>query len=57
MNNPIPHSSLFITPESLDQLDEYIRSLPQSERPIAYKFTMYAFNLAHKLIEDQKEVA
>ena len=49
MVNPVLHSSLFVTPKSFEQLDEYIRQLPDSERAVAYKFTMDAFNLAHKL--------
>ena len=54
MVNPILRSSLFGTPESLEQLDESIRSLPDSERAIAYKYTMLAFNLCYKLVEEEK---
>lgn len=54
MVNPILHSSLFGTPESLEQLDEFIRGLPSTERAIAYQFTMLAFNLAYKLVEEEK---
>lgn len=54
MTNPIPRSSLFSTPASLEALDRRIRGLPESERSIAYLYTMLAFNLAHKLVEDEK---
>ena len=53
MVNPVLHSSLFVTPKSFEQLDEYIRQLPDGERAVAYKFTMYAFNLAHKLVDEE----
>lgn len=52
----IPYSSLFATPESLEDLDQRIRELTPSERAIAYQYTMMAFNLAHKIAE-QKEAA
>lgn len=57
MDNPIPRSSLFVTPESLADLDEMIRQLPATERATVYQYVMYAFNLAHKLIEESKENA
>lgn len=54
MNNPVMRSSFFATPESYEQLDEMIRRLSESEqRAIAYHFTMLAFNLANKLVEDE----
>ncbi len=52
--SPIPKSSLFVTPESLDQLDEMIRQLPAKQRSLAYHFSMLSFNLANKLVEDEK---
>lgn len=54
MYNPILRSSLFATPESLEQLDQFIKGLPDSERAIAYKYTMLAFNLCYKLVEEEK---
>lgn len=54
MKNPILRSSLFATPESLEALDRMIRSLnTDSERAIAYQYTMFAFNLAYKQVEDE----
>ena len=55
MINLIPRSSLFGTPEDLHALDLQIRTLgTDEERSIAYQYTMYAFNLAHKMIEAEK---
>jgi len=55
MNNPIPRSSLFVTPESMADLDRMIRQLPYNERGTIYQYVMHAFNLAHKLVEESKE--
>lgn len=55
MSNPIPHSSLFVTPNSVAHLDELIRQLPATEHAIIYQYVMYAFNLAYKIIEDAKD--
>jgi len=52
--DPIPHSSLFHTPESTYELDLMIRKLSREEQAIAYQYTMLAFNLAHKLTQDAK---
>ena len=52
--DPIPHSSLFHTPESTYELDLMIRKLSREEQAIAYRYTMLAFNLAHKLTQDAK---
>ena len=55
MNNPIPRSSLFVTPESMTDLDQMIQQLPAEERATVYQYVMFAFNLAHKLVEESKE--
>ena len=55
MDNPIPRSSLFVTPDSLNDLDQMIRLLPTTERATVYQYVMFAFNLAHKLVEESKE--
>ena len=55
MTDPIPHCSLFHTPESTYELDCMIKNLScQQEQAIAYRYTMFAFNLAHKLTQDAK---
>lgn len=51
----IPRSSLFVTPASLEQLDEMIRQLPASQRSVAYHYTMLAFNLAHKIAQEEQK--
>jgi len=53
--DPIPHSSLFHTPESTYELDCMIKKLSREEQAIAYRYTMFAFNLAHKLVQDAKK--
>ena len=57
MNNPIPKSSFFATPSSLEDLDLMIRQLPSDQRSIAYQYTMFAFNLAYSMVEKEKEAA
>ena len=58
MTNPIPNSRLWVTPK--DEQDLYCRldsiSNPQ-EKQIAWNAAMLALNLAHRLVEEQKEVA
>ena len=54
--NPIPRSSLFATPENLEALDRQIRLLnTENERAVAYLYSMLAFNLAYKMVEEAKE--
>jgi len=54
MNNPIPKSSLFVTPADMDHL---VRLLNESGTPeeqrMAWYGAMMAFNLAHDLVELQ----
>lgn len=58
MKNPILKSSLFWTPDSEQDLDNYIQQMSGPERALAYQMTMIAFNLAHKLVNEanQEEV-
>ena len=56
ITNPIPKSSLFDTPSDLTALDERIRQLPMEHRGLAYLYTMMAFNLAHKMVEEATTV-
>lgn len=55
----IPSSSLFYTPEDTDDLARMVEQLSTpEERAIAYRFSMFAFNLSKKLaMEDEKETA
>ena len=51
VNNPIPKTGLFATPESLDQLMEYCQRFNGQERTIAITVATMALNLAHELVE------
>ena len=54
MINPIPRSSLFGTPESLEALDRYIRSMSRDEQNTAYLISMMTINLCYELVEEAK---
>jgi hypothetical protein len=51
VENPIPKTGLFATPESLDQLMEYCQRFNGQERIIAITVATMALNLAHELVE------
>jgi len=53
VQNPIPKTGLFATPESLDQLMEYCQRFNGQERIIAITVATMALNLAHELVEDK----
>jgi hypothetical protein len=53
VNNPIPQTGLFATPESLDQLMEYCQRFNGQERIIAITVATMALNLSHKLVEEK----
>jgi len=53
VNNPIPKTGLFATPESLEQLMEYCQRFTGQERVIAITVATMALNLAHTLVEDK----
>jgi hypothetical protein len=55
MSDPIPHSSLFYTPQSLIELDERIKMLAPDEQGLVYRYVMETFNLSYKLIKDGKD--
>ena len=52
VNNPIPKSGFFATPDSLEDLMAYINSMHGSERTVAMTVAMMAFNLSNRLVED-----
>ena len=54
MINPIPRSSLFGTPASVEALDQYIRSMSPREQQTAYLISMLTINLCYKLVEEEK---
>ena len=49
--NPIPYNGLFHTPESAQELIDWISRLSGSERVVAMTAAYMALNLAHKLNE------
>ena len=51
VNNPIPKTGLFATPESLEQLMEYCERFSGQERVIAITVATMALNLSHELVE------
>jgi len=53
VQNPIPQTGLFATPDSLDQLMEYCQRFTGQERIIAITVATMALNLSHKLVEDE----
>ena len=52
MKNPIPRSSLFATPESIEALTGYIEQMNGTEKALAYTIAMMTLNLSHSLVED-----
>jgi len=53
VENPIPKTGLFATPESYDQLMEYCQRFSGQERIIAITVATMALNLAHKEVEEK----
>jgi len=52
VNNPIPKTGLFATPESFEQLMDYCQRFNGQERIIAITVATMALNLAHREVED-----
>ena len=53
MNNPIPKSSLWMTPANLDHLTLLLNeSGSKEEQRMAWYGAMLALNLAHNLVEE-----
>lgn len=57
MSNPIPKNNFCATPESLEAFQEYLELFSGKEKSVATLAACMAFNLAHKLVEDQKQPA
>lgn len=53
IENPIPKTTLFATPESVEQLMQYCQRFTGQERLIAITAATMALNLAHELVEQQ----
>jgi hypothetical protein len=53
VENPIPKTRLFATPESFEQLMEYCQRFTGQERMIAVTVATMALNLAHDTVEKE----
>ena len=53
VENPIPHSNLFVTPKSLDEVMSFINSMPAKEQAQAHLAVQFALNWAHQAVEDE----
>ena len=53
IENPIPHSKLFVTPKSLDEVMSFINSMPTKEQAQAHLAVQFALNWAHQAVEDE----
>ncbi len=52
MINPIPKSNLFITPQSLEQVMDFVKSMPSQEQAQAMTAVMFTLNWAHAQVEE-----
>ena len=52
MKNPIPLTSLFITPDSLEQLQAIAESMSNSSE--AWRMMVFTMNYCHQLVEEQE---
>jgi hypothetical protein len=52
MTNPIPKTGFFATPESYQDLMDYLDRFNSSEKALAMTIACMSLNLAHKLVED-----
>jgi hypothetical protein len=53
VNNPIPTSKLFVTPNDEQDLFNRIEQFSPVERALAFHVAMMTFNLCNKLVEDK----
>jgi hypothetical protein len=52
MHNPIPKNNLFVTPKSLDEVLEFINSMPTNEQAQAMTAVMFTLNWAHDQFQE-----
>lgn len=53
VNNPIPTSKLFATPQDEQDLFNRIEGLTGPEKALAFQIAMMTFNLCNRLVEEQ----
>jgi hypothetical protein len=51
VKNPIPKNNLFVTPQSLDEVMQFIMAMPERERAQAMTAVSFALNWAHNAVE------
>jgi hypothetical protein len=52
MNNPIPQTQMWITPDNLEDLYATLEQYSGSERVVAVHILMLTLNLCHKLVDE-----
>jgi len=53
VTNPIPKTGFFATPDSYQDLMDYLDRFNGSEKALAMTIACMSLNLAHKLVEDK----
>lgn len=55
MNNPIPHTGLWHTPETLEELYTMVDEYTGEQRALAMHIMMLSLNAAHRQVELEHE--
>jgi hypothetical protein len=53
INNPIPTSKLFVTPENENELFTRLEQYTGAERALAFQVAMMTMNLCNKIVEEK----
>ena len=53
INNPIPKSGLFATPDNFEQLTAVLQNLSPGERALVYPYVMMTLNTCNKIVEEE----
>jgi hypothetical protein len=53
VQNPIPTSKLFVTPQDEQDLYDRIERLSGAEKALAFQIAMMTFNLCNRLVETE----
>ena len=53
VNNPIPKSKLFVTPQDEQDLFRRLEQLSGPEKALAFQIAMMTFNLCNRLVETE----
>ena len=55
MNNPIPHTGLWHTPETLEELYDMVDEYTGQQKALAMHIMMLTLNAAHRQVELEHE--